>query len=212
MRVIGLQTLALGLESPEVAHACDILQQMCLLHNHLVENILEEGTLWMLLRLLFDFDVCLKSRRQSEPCTSKDRFNTSPPPSGSHLRFDITQDLTSSPCHRNKLQKAGSKASTLENLEGRPHAIDSIPLVASVACAAMSTLTSLLDNSSAAQEAFLLLGGVSVVLSMLAEFQVCSDFLDASTLLLDALFAETLEYVRRHLLAIPSLPHRVVDI
>jgi hypothetical protein len=143
---------------------------MCLLHNHLAENVLKEGALWRLLRLLFEFDICLKSRRQAEPGSIKSHLNTpeSQPLIRTRFCFHATQVLPST----SKMQTTNSVAAPTECAEDRPHAIASLPLAASVACAAMSTLTTLLEQSNAAQEAFLLLGGVAVVLSMLAEFQV----------------------------------------
>lgn len=169
---VTLQTLALGVEAGEVLAACDLLRQLSHLQQRLTAAILAEGALWLLVCLLMRYNDLLKRRR-----TSSALHAVASPPGAGHrgnLGFDLVRTAVQQAPRVAGVEAAARAAQRAAEADAGSHAAAALPMATSVAHAAMLTLDVLLQQDSAAQESFLLLGGISVTLSLLAEFQVRS--------------------------------------
>lgn len=168
---VTLQTLALGVEAGEVLAACDLLRQLSRLQQRLTAAILAEGALWLLVCLLMQYNDLLKRRRTSSALHAV----ALTPGAG---RGVLGSDLVHTAAHQAPrvagLEAAARAAQQAAEADAGSHAAAALPMATSVAHAAMLTLDVLLQQDSAAQESFMLLGGISVTLSLLAEFQVRS--------------------------------------
>ena len=172
---VPLQTLALGVDAGEVLDACELLRQLSRLQERLACAILAEGALWLLVCLLMQYDTLLKQRRQPL------ELNAAGLPASTSTRGRLAFDLLrpsnlSGTAHTSRVtgtEAAFQAAQRSAEADAASHAAASLPVATSVAHAAMLTLDALVQHSCATQESFLLLGGTSVSLSLLAEFQVC---------------------------------------
>ena len=146
-----LQMLGDGLRSQDLAGACDLLRQLCLLSEDVASNALAEGALWPLLVVLFDYAAALHAQLGRSSQHADSGHHQSPP--SRHGVADVLHlDMTA---HTAELP-----------LTKRQHM---------AACAAMAALAALVAQVAAAQRSFLLLGGVAVVSSMLERMvEVCS--------------------------------------